>query len=76
MFKNQVYHIFLTRKFWELICQILMPRALTSHIVRLSISHIYEDNSNTSIINYQQCIAQIFWLICTMQSLINHIPYF
>ena len=45
-----------------------MSRALTSHIVTSSISHIYEDNSNTSIIDYQQCIAQNF--------LINHTPLF
>ena len=49
MSKNQVFHIFLTLKFWELICQILMSRALMSHIVTSSINHIYEDNSNTSI---------------------------
>ena len=76
MSKNQVFHIFLTLKFWELICQILMSRALTSHIVTLSISHIYEDNINTSIIDFQQYIAQNFWLTCTMQSLINHTPLF
>ena len=51
MSKNQVFHIFLTLKFWELICQIHMSRALTSHVVTSSISHIYQDNSNTSIID-------------------------
>ena len=51
MSKNQVFHIFLTLKFWELIFQILMSHALTSHIVTSSISHIYEDNINTSIID-------------------------
>ena len=51
MSKNQVVHIFLTLTFWELICQILMSRALTPHIVTSSIGHIYEDNINTSIID-------------------------
>ena len=51
MSKNQVFHIFLTLKFWELICQILMVGALTSHVVTSSISQVYEDNSNTSIID-------------------------
>ena len=76
MSKNQVFHIFITLKFWELICQILMSCALTSHIVMSFICHIYEDNSKTSIIDKQQCIAQSFLLTCTMQSLINHIPLF
>ena len=49
---------------------------LTSHIVTWSISHIYEDNINTSIIDQQQCIAQNFLLTCTMQSLNNHTPLF
>ena len=49
MSKNQVFHIFLTLKFWQLICQSLMSRALTPHILTPSISHIYEDNTNTSI---------------------------
>ena len=49
---------------------------LTSHIVTSSISHIYEDNINTSIIDQQQCIAQNFLLTCTMQSLNNHTPLF
>ena len=53
-----------------------MSCALTSHILTPSISHIYEDNSNTSVIDLQQCIAQNFWLTCTMQSLINHTPLF
>ena len=51
MSKNQVFHIFLTLKFWELICQIVMSRALTSHIVTSSISRIYEDNVNSGIID-------------------------
>ena len=51
MSKNQVFDILLTLKFGELICQILMIRALTSHIVTSSINHIYEDNINTTIID-------------------------
>ena len=51
MSKNQVFHVFLTLKFMELVFQIPMSRALTSRTVTSSISHIYNDNINTGIID-------------------------
>ena len=42
----------------KLICQILMSRALMSHIMTSSADHIFQDNINTCGIDLQQCITQ------------------
>ena len=64
-----VFHIFFTLKFWELICQILMSRALTSHILTPSISHIYEDNTSA------ECYSVLCPFLTKMSIIYRWNPY-